>query len=86
MMLAIDEFIRRFLTHVLPKGLHCIRHYGLLAKSPKRGCPHSPRILDGKRTPCRRLQLACTLPSSAHKNAATYFGVPAMFERDRNLL
>jgi len=33
MTLATDEFIRRFLIHVLPKGLHRIRHYGLLAKS-----------------------------------------------------
>jgi Putative transposase/Transposase zinc-binding domain len=33
MTLAIDEFIRRFLIHVLPKGLHRIRHYGLFAKS-----------------------------------------------------
>jgi putative transposase/transposase-like zinc-binding protein len=32
MRLATDEFIRRFLIHVLPKGLHRIRHYGLLAK------------------------------------------------------
>jgi len=32
MTLAIDEFIRRFLTHVLPKGFHRIRHYGLFAK------------------------------------------------------
>jgi hypothetical protein len=31
MTLATDEFIRRFLTHVLPKGLHRIRHYGLFA-------------------------------------------------------
>ena len=29
--LATGEFIRRFLTHVLPKGLHRIRHYGLFA-------------------------------------------------------
>ncbi len=35
MTLAADEFIRRFLLHVLPKGFHRIRHYGLLA-SP--GC------------------------------------------------
>jgi hypothetical protein len=35
MTLATDEFIRRFLIHVLPKGLHRIRHYGLLA-SPNR--------------------------------------------------
>jgi putative transposase/transposase-like zinc-binding protein len=30
MTLATHEFIRRFLMHVLPKGLHRIRHYGLL--------------------------------------------------------
>jgi hypothetical protein len=33
MTLAIDEFIRRFLIHVLPRGFHRIRHYGLLAKT-----------------------------------------------------
>jgi hypothetical protein len=32
MTLRTDEFIRRFLIHVLPKGFHRIRHYGLLAK------------------------------------------------------
>ncbi|WP_375249377.1 transposase [Sphingomonas sp.] len=26
LQLAADEFIRRFLIHVLPKGFHCIRH------------------------------------------------------------
>jgi hypothetical protein len=31
MTLATDEFIRRFLIHVLPAGFHRIRHYGLLA-------------------------------------------------------
>src|SRR6266403_120296 len=31
MTLATDEFIRRFLMHVLPKGFHRIRHYGLFA-------------------------------------------------------
>jgi hypothetical protein len=31
MTLSPDEFIRRFLLHVLPKGFHRIRHYGLLA-------------------------------------------------------
>jgi hypothetical protein len=31
MTLATDEFIRRFLIHVLPKGLHRIRHYGVFA-------------------------------------------------------
>ena len=31
MTLGADEFMRRFLLHVLPGGLHRIRHYGLLA-------------------------------------------------------
>jgi hypothetical protein len=31
MTLGAHEFIRRFLIHVLPKGFHRIRHYGLLA-------------------------------------------------------
>ena len=31
MMLAADEFIRRFLLHTLPDGFHRIRHYGFLA-------------------------------------------------------
>jgi len=35
MTLATDEFIRRFLIHVLPKGFHRIRHYGLLATTTR---------------------------------------------------
>jgi len=31
MTLSAHEFIRRFLLHVLPKGFHRIRHYGLFA-------------------------------------------------------
>ena len=33
MTLDVGEFIRRFLIHVLPKGFHRIRHYGLFAGS-----------------------------------------------------
>jgi len=36
MTLATDEFIRRFLLHVLPKGFHRIRHCGLLAGSARK--------------------------------------------------
>jgi hypothetical protein len=35
MTLAINEFIRRFLIHVLPAGFHRIRYYGLLASSKR---------------------------------------------------
>ncbi|MGY4285530.1 hypothetical protein ACVWXO_004750 [Bradyrhizobium sp. LM2.7] len=33
MRLQPHEFIRRFLIHVLPKGFHRIRHYGLFAST-----------------------------------------------------
>jgi len=36
MRLATSEFIRRFVTHVLPEGFHRIRHYGLLASSARK--------------------------------------------------
>jgi hypothetical protein len=36
MTLSADEFIRRFLAHVLPKGFHRIRHYGILASSARK--------------------------------------------------
>ena len=36
MTLSPEEFMRRFLLHVLPPGFHRIRHYGLLANSDRR--------------------------------------------------
>ena len=36
MTLEPGEFIRRFLLHVLPKGFHRIRHYGLLASAGRK--------------------------------------------------
>jgi predicted RNA-binding Zn-ribbon protein involved in translation (DUF1610 family) len=36
MTLGTDEFMRRFLLHVLPSGFHRIRHYGLLANSARK--------------------------------------------------
>jgi hypothetical protein len=36
MTLDAQEFMRRFLLHVLPAGLHRIRHYGLLANPVRR--------------------------------------------------
>jgi len=36
MTLAHDEFIRRFLLHVLPSGFHRIRHYGLIANTRRK--------------------------------------------------
>jgi hypothetical protein len=36
MTLGADEFMRRFLLHVLPRGFQRIRHYGLLANAGRR--------------------------------------------------
>jgi hypothetical protein len=36
MTLTTDEFIRRFLLHVLPSGFHRIRHYGLIANTTRK--------------------------------------------------
>ena len=36
MTLAPEEFMRRFLLHVLPSGFHRIRHYGLLANGARK--------------------------------------------------
>src|SRR5919106_5481877 len=56
MTLETHEFIRRFLLHVLPKGFHRIRHYGLLASAARRAniararellaAPEPPTALD----------------------------------------
>ena len=52
MTLAAHEFIRRFLIHVLPKGLHRIRHYGFLANGSRADNIARIRLmLDGAVTP-----------------------------------
>lgn len=57
MQLPADEFIRRFLLHVLPSGFQRIRHYGLLAN----------RYRSVKLAQCRQLlaEPAPTLPVPA---------------------
>ena len=51
MTLATDEFIRRFLIHVLPRGFHRIRHYGLLASSAHKEAMALARRLLGTAAP-----------------------------------
>ena len=55
MKLTADEFIRRFLLHVLPKGFVRIRHYGLLASRNV-----ATRLAD-----CRRLLVGHDPPTAA---------------------
>jgi hypothetical protein len=51
MRLATDEFIRRFLLHVLPDGFHRIRHYGLLAGAARKDTLARIRDLLGAAAP-----------------------------------
>ena len=51
MRLATDEFIRRFLVHVLPDGFHRIRHYGLLAGAGRKDTLARVRDLLGAQAP-----------------------------------
>jgi hypothetical protein len=51
MTLDTSEFIRRFLIHVLPKGFHRIRHYGLFAVGAKAECIAMARKLLGMPAP-----------------------------------
>ena len=44
MTLEPQEFMRRFLLHVLPGGFHRIRHYGLLANGNRRDCLAAARV------------------------------------------
>ncbi|MFG1243895.1 IS91 family transposase [Xanthobacter sp. V7C-4] len=50
MTLPADEFIRRFLLHVLPDGFHRIRHYGLFASAVRAANIDRIRALLGAET------------------------------------
>jgi hypothetical protein len=45
MTLSSQEFMRRFLLHVLPRGFHRIRHYGLLAHARRKANLATARAL-----------------------------------------
>src|SRR5438046_1899854 len=62
MTLTADEFIRRFLMHVLPKGFHRIRHYGLFANGNR--AANLPRARELLGAPPR------SKPAEASKTAA----------------
>ena len=51
MRLSPEEFIRRFLVHVLPDGFHRIRHYGLLAGADRKDTLARARDLLGTQAP-----------------------------------
>jgi Putative transposase/Transposase zinc-binding domain len=69
MSLDTPEFIRRFLSHVLPKGFHRIRHYGLLASANRAtNIAHARKLLavpsrpKQPETPKAAIDEPCLLP------------------------
>jgi hypothetical protein len=67
MTLSAEEFLRRFVQHVLPKGFVKVRHYGLLA----------PRGRDDRLALCRRLLLPATVPIAPAGGDGTVVVTPA---------
>jgi hypothetical protein len=69
MTLATDEFIRRFLIHVLPSGFHRIRHYGLFASNSRaESIARARQLLDSpaSQTRARNQDAADEPPALAH--------------------
>jgi hypothetical protein len=58
MTLPVDEFIRRFLMHVLPTRFHRIRHFGLLANHQRKQNLRTIRKRLGKDKPTEAVQEA----------------------------
>jgi Putative transposase/Transposase zinc-binding domain len=48
MTLPAEEFLRRFLLHVLPSGFHRIRHYGLLAAGARTDIGRIRTLIDAR--------------------------------------
>ena len=61
--LKADEFIRRFLLHVLPRGFVKIRHYGLLSNNNRKTKIEIARRILGNRPPPA---MESTAPSPPH--------------------
>jgi len=73
MTLSTDEFMRRFLLHVLPSGFHRIRHYGLLANANRKAISRRRvKCFISRRTrvPLTTLRLSPATPPSGPRSSA----------------
>jgi hypothetical protein len=75
MTLTVDEFMRRFLLHVLPRGFHRIRHYGLLANAARVENLAHARALLGAQT-CALIAVLVQLYNDAPPAAPTAYARP----------
>ena len=72
MTLTHDEFIRRFLTHVLPSGFHRIRHYGLTANTGRKKNLGKARQLLNVNEPIIPLDKALSSEAKSHEPTPTF--------------
>lgn len=71
MTLTTQEFMRRFLLHVLPSGFHRIRHYGLLANARrKKNLDTARALLQG---PALAVQSSLAEHHTAHRSVPPTF-------------
>ena len=82
MTLTAEEFLRRFLQHVLPRGFVRIRYFGFLA-SRKRGelLPVCRQLLDGTAIPRSRAKSPVRCPAPASWNCPRCGGAMIVIER-----
>ena len=75
MTLAPEEFMRRFLLHVLPGGFHRIRHYGLLANGTRKQALATARSLlvpTQGQTPAQVVDVGNVAPAATSPKAPTF--------------
>ena len=94
MTLSTEEFMRRFLLHVLPSGFHRIRHYGLLANSGRKNNIDTIRQLLQQPAPVPEVHADPEHPNTPNRSALPTFicrhcGAPMLiietFERAQHI-
>ncbi len=65
MTLPTEEFLRRFLQHVLPKGAHKVRYYGLLSPARRSRFKRLQLLLSDRRQKPEPEKVAITEPGEA---------------------
>jgi Putative transposase/Transposase zinc-binding domain len=73
MTLSTEEFMRRFLLHVLPSGFHRIRHYGLLANAGRKNNIDTIRQLLQQPAPVPEVHADPEHPNAPNRSAVPTF-------------
>ena len=85
MTLDPDEFMRRFLLHVLPGGFHRIRHYGLLANAGRREHLAQARqllhVVPTAPPPADAAPVACSQPTFVCPHCGAAMSIVEIFAR-----